>query len=120
MGNMAMGNIKKERKTPRLSVQLAGRVLARADWPVGIVDLSLGGCLVQSPAALDGGSIIDVHVEIPGQKLSLKGRVVHSSLDGASLGSRRFLVGLEFMGLPAREEKDLRIYLENEGRRQNA
>ena len=113
-----MVNVKRERKTLRLPVQLAGRVIARADWKVGIIDLSLGGCLVQSPASFDWGSIIDVHVEIPGQKLSLKGRVIHSSLDGASLQNRRYLVGLEFMGLPAREEKDLRIYLESEGRRQ--
>jgi hypothetical protein len=115
-----MGNVKKERKTLRVSVQLAGRVIARADWKVGIVDLSLSGCLVQSPTTLDGGSIIDVHVEIPGRRLSLKGRVVHSSVDGASLGSRRYLVGLEFMGLPAREEQDLMLYLESEGRRQTA
>jgi PilZ domain len=112
-----MGNVKKERKTPRVSVQLAGRVTGRCDWKVGIVDLSLSGCLVQSPAALDGGAIIDVHVEIPGQSLSLKGRVVYSSLDGASLGHHRYLVGLEFMGLPAREEQGLRLYLEHEGRR---
>jgi hypothetical protein len=113
-----MVNVKKERKTARIPVQLSGRVIARSDWTVGIVDLSVSGCLVLSPAALDGGAIIDVHVEIPGQKLSLKGRVIHSSLDGASLERRRYLVGLEFMGLPAREEKDLRVYLEGESRRQ--
>jgi hypothetical protein len=110
-------NVKKERKALRVPVQLAGRVIARTDWSVGIVDLSLGGCLVLSPSALDGGSIVDVHVEIPGQRLSLKGRVIHSSVDGASLERRRYLVGLQFMGLPAREEKDLRLYLETEGRR---
>jgi hypothetical protein len=112
-----MGNVKKERKTARIPVQLAGRVVARAPFHVGIVDLSLGGCLVQSPSALDGGSIIDVHLEIPGQSLALKGRVIYSSVDGASLERRRYLVGLEFMGLPAREEKDLRLYLEGESRR---
>jgi hypothetical protein len=107
------------RRTARVRVDLSGRVTAHTHWTVGIVDLSLGGCLVQCPAALDGGAIIDVHVEIPGQRLNLKGRVVHSSLDGDSLEDHRYLVGLEFMGVPAREERDLRLYLEHEGRRRS-
>jgi hypothetical protein len=112
-----LGNVKKERRSLRVPVRLAGRVIARGDWAVGIVDLSLAGCLVQSPASLDQGSIIDVHVDIPGQRLSLRGRVVHASVDGMELGSRRYLVGLEFMGLPARDEQGLRLFLEGEGRR---
>jgi c-di-GMP-binding flagellar brake protein YcgR len=115
-----LGHLKKERKTLRVPVRLAGRVMARADWAVGIVDLSLGGCLVQAPGSLDEGSIIDVHVEIPGQKLSLRGRVIHSSLDGTDLGRRHYLVGLEFLGLPARDEQGLRSFLEGEGRRRRA
>lgn len=105
------------RRFPRIRVGLDGRVTAHTDWPVGIVDLSLGGCLLQCPSALDGGVIIDIKINIPGQSLALKGRVVHSSLDGMSLDTHRYLVGLEFMTLPAREEQDLRLYLDAVGRR---
>jgi hypothetical protein len=106
------------RRSPRLSVDMKGRLVGRASWEISIVDLSLCGCLVRCPALLDGGAIVDVELEVGGRELLVKGRVISASLDGAALpGSQCYLVALEFLSLPAHEGADLRHYLDGESRR---
>ena len=80
--------------------------------------MSLSGCLVQCPAALDHDAIVDVELDIGSGKLEVKARVVYSSVDGPALPEEtRHLIGLEFIGLPAREEAELRRFLMDELRR---
>jgi len=117
-----MGYVKNDdavRRWPRIPVELRGELTGRASWNVSIQDLSLGGCLVQCDAALDRGSIVDVAVQLgSGQSVDVKGRIVHASLDGALLPrALRYLVGVEFLAVPVREEKVLRQFLESESRR---
>jgi hypothetical protein len=99
-------------------VDIKGLLTGRSAWNVCIVDLSLSGCLVQCPVALDHDAIVDMELEIGTEKLGIKARVVYASVDGTALPEeKRHLIGLEFLGLPAREEADLRRFLEDELRR---
>jgi PilZ domain len=117
----AMGYVRKDdaiRRWPRASVELRGDVTGRARWDVAVVDLSLGGCLIRCPVALDRGAIVDLQVSIDGRPLAVKGRVAHASLDGDSLPeSLRYLLGVEFMGVRIAEERELREFLDRELRR---
>jgi hypothetical protein len=119
-----MGYVKRDdaiRRWPRAAVDLRGTITGRTTWSVSVVDLSLGGCLVQCPAALDRGSIVDVSLTVAGQGLTVRGRVAHASLDGPALPvALRYLVGLEFLGLPVREERQIRQFLDDVLRRRGA
>jgi hypothetical protein len=109
------------RRAPRVPVDLRGSVSHRGSWDVSVLDLSLGGCLLQTPGGFDSGTIVDVGVDVGARRLTAKARVVDVSLDGASLPSTmRYLVGLQFLGLPARDESELRHFLAEEVRRQQA
>ena len=109
------------RRSPRVPVDLLGSLSHRASWDVSVLDLSVTGCLLQSPTALDSGTIVDVGVDVGVRRLQAKARVIDVSVDGASLPTAtRYLVGLQFMGLPVREENELRHFLDEEVRRQQA
>ncbi|HEX6740013.1 MAG TPA: PilZ domain-containing protein [Vicinamibacteria bacterium] len=107
------------RRAPRLPVQIVGSLAGRAPYPVDVVDLSLTGCLVRSPNALDAGAILDLALTLRADPFRAKVRVIESSLDGvvAPQSGARYLAGLEFVGLPAHEEFRLRRFLEDERRR---
>lgn len=108
------------RRAPRLSVTLAGTLRGRAARPVTVVDLSLTGCLVRSPAPLDAGSIHDLELPLASGALLAKARVTESSRDGAAEadgGPQRFLVGLEFVQLKAHDQVGLLAFLDEEARR---
>ena len=106
------------RKAPRLPVQIVGSLAGRAAHRVDIVDLSLTGCLVRSPTALDAGAILDLALTLQADPFRAKVRVVESSLDGAGAPqSPRYLAGLEFVALPAGEAVRLRRFLDDERRR---
>ncbi len=101
-----------------MPVYIRGRLTGRSSWNVSIVDLSLSGCLVQCPAALDQDAIVDVELDTGTAKIVVKARVVYASLDGSALPvATRHLVGLQFLGLRAQEEADLRRFLGDELRR---
>jgi len=107
-----------DRRSLRIPVDLRGSLRHRASWSVAIQDLSLTGCLAQCPASLDAGAIVDVDLEVGPGVLTTKARVIDASLDGAALlTAMQYLVGLEFLGLAAREEADLRRFLQTESRR---
>jgi hypothetical protein len=107
------------RRAPRLPVQLEGSLAGRAAYPVDVVDLSLTGCLVRSPNALDAGAILDLALTLCADPFRVKVRVVGSSLDGAGApqSGTRYLAGLEFLALPPREQLRLRRFLDDERRR---
>jgi hypothetical protein len=106
------------RRAPRVPVELRGSLRHGQAWDVAVQDLSLTGCLLQCPADLDAGAIVDLRMEMGSGVLAAKARVVDASLDGSALPvANRFLVGLEFLGLPAHDEAALRRFLDVEVRR---
>lgn len=113
------GEARKGRREPRVVVDLAATLVGRATHSGRVVDLSLVGCLLRSEAPLDGGAVVDLHVELPDGGLRTKARVAAASLDGDSLpGARQqFLAGLEFFGLAAADELRLRRFVAAESRR---
>jgi hypothetical protein len=116
-----MAMVKKDnsaRRALRVPVALRGSLSHGASWAVAVQDLSLTGCLLQCPASLDTGTIVDVNVEMGPCVLAAKARVIDAALDGAALPlGMQYLLGLEFLGLPARDEADLRLFLREESRR---
>ena len=118
-----MVTVKKDisaRRATRVPVDLRGSLRHRVSWDVTVQDLSLTGCLLQCPTDLDPGAIVDVRFEMGPRLLAAKARVVDAAMDGEALpGSSRYLVGLEFLGLPVREQTDLRVFLEEEARRRH-
>ncbi|PYQ17677.1 MAG: hypothetical protein DMF79_17010 [Acidobacteria bacterium] len=105
------------RRSPRVAIQLKASLLGRG--VVTLVDLSLLGCLARGERHLDPGSILDLRLDLDGRPFTAKVKVVESSMDGTSLSEPRprYLVGLEFLSLPADEELRLRSFLEEERRR---
>jgi PilZ domain-containing protein len=106
------------RRATRVPVDLRGSLRHGTAWDVVVQDLSLTGCLLQCPTGVDGGAIVDLSLDLGTTRLGAKARVVDVSIDGSALpAASRYLVGLEFLGLPVREEADLRSFLEREARR---
>jgi hypothetical protein len=110
------------RRAPRLLVRLEGSLRGRTERAVSVIDLSLSGCLVRCASALDHGAILDLHLRLQDEAFGVKVQVTESSLDGASGTDEpaRYLAGLAFLGLAAREEARLRRFLEDERRRRSA
>ena len=110
------------RRAPRLEVRLEGSLRGRTERPVSVIDLSLSGCLVRCGYALDHGAILDLHLRLQEEAFGAKVQVTESSLDGVTGADEpaRFLAGLAFLGLAAREEARLRRFLEDERRRRSA
>ncbi len=113
------GETHSPRREPRLAVDLPATLGGRVPRPARVVDLSLVGCLVRSPAALDDGAVVDLHLELPDGLLRTKARVAEGSIDGDSPpeSGPQFLTGLEFFGLAAADEVRLRRFVEGESRR---
>jgi c-di-GMP-binding flagellar brake protein YcgR len=103
------------RRAPRVTAAIPGLLRGRSTRSVTAVDISLTGCLVRAAHNLDAGSIHELELELPGERLSTPARVSETSLDGTAQGDTpRYLVGLEFLGLGARQEALLRGFLETE------
>jgi hypothetical protein len=106
------------RRAPRLATTIAGLLRGRRARPVTALDISLTGCLVRADQNLGAGSIHDLELQLGTETLDTRVRVTETSLDGtAENGAPRFLIGLEFLGLGARQEARLRDLLE-QGRSQ--
>lgn len=110
------------RRSPRLSIRLDGSLKGRQPRDVQLLDLSATGCLARAPAPLDPGAIFDLELRLPAAPFTAKVRVSSCALDGsaAPAESARYLVGLEFLGLPAQEADALRRFLADEQRRRSA
>lgn len=110
------------RRSPRLPVELPGELKGPRAREVRLLDLSATGCLTRAPSAFDAGAILDLEVALPGGPWSSKVRVSSCALDGAVASSEgpRYLVGLEFLGVSARQADVLRRFLAEEQRRRSA
>jgi hypothetical protein len=111
-----------DRRSRRLALRLPGTLRGRASWPVDVLDLSLGGCLVRGGARPEPGAILDLQFSLGVEAFSPKVRVREVSLDGATAegGDARYLMGLEFLRLSASDHDLLLQYLEVEGRRRGS
>jgi PilZ domain len=110
------------RRAPRLPIHLEGSLSGRVPRRVTVVDVSLTGCLVQCGSLLDPGAILDLKLALDPDPLAAKVRVADSYVDGgaAPAESPRYLAGLEFLSLPAREATRLRRFLDEERRRRRS
>lgn len=110
------------RRTRRLPVERDGSLSGRQPRPVKVLDLSTSGCLVRGDALLDPGAILDLELRLDAESLHPKVRVTNSCLDGNAPPGQppRFLAGLEFLSLSAREQAALRRFLEDERRRRRS
>jgi hypothetical protein len=101
---------------------LEASLTGRQRRPVSLIDLSLAGCLVRCESAFDRGVVLDLELPLPEFTLNLKVRVVHCSVDGASLREQktRYLTGLQFMQLAATDTAWLRSFLDVQARRKSA
>jgi PilZ domain len=110
------------RRSVRLAVEREGWLSGRQPRPVKVLDLSASGCLVRCTAPIEPDSILDLTLRLGPETIAAKVRVSHACLDGAVAPDEpaRFLVGLSFLGLSAREEAALRRFLDDERRRQRS
>ncbi len=118
---MSMGQESVRRRAPRLAIQVGGRLTGRSPREVTVIDLSVTGCLVRSDVAAEPGAIFDLELGLPEKPMVAKVRVADSSLDGtAGPGLAPWLVGLQFLSLPAHEHERLRRFLDEERRRRRS
>lgn len=102
-------------------MDLEGTLIGRVSHAVRLVDLSASGCLVQCPALLEPGAILDLQLSLHDEPFVAKVRVIESSLDGSvPEGAPAALAGLAFVKLAARDETRLRRFLEDERRRRRS
>ena len=102
------------RRAPRLSVERPGRLKGRLPHIITVIDLSLTGCLARCGTLLKSGAILDFEMDLDDGPLSAKVRVADGSVDGAASSDhgQGCLAGLEFLGLPLREDARLRRFLD--------
>ncbi len=110
------------RRAPRLPIRLEGSLSGRASREVTLVDLSLTGCLLRIGARLDPGTILDLSLHLDDGPLAAKVRVTETCVDGACAegDEKRYLTGLEFLGLPPRDAERLRKLMAEERRKRSA
>ena len=108
------------RRAPRVSLEIQGSLSGRRSsaWSVGILDVSLSGCLVRCPKPLSPGEILDLHLPLGEGSVIAKVQVADSAVDGASPESEPwFLVGMRFFQLPAQDQARLRVFIDAQRRR---
>ena len=110
------------RRAPRLTVERPGRLKGRLPHAIVVIDLSLTGCLVRCGTLLKSGAILDFEMDLDDGPLSSKVRVADASVDGVASGDAGpvCLAGLEFLGLPPREDARLRRFLDEERKRRRS
>ncbi len=109
------------RRNPRQATQIEGSLAGRTTERVSVIDLSPTGCLVRCTAHHEPGSILDLQMTLAGAPFDAKVQVAQSSLDGAwPEGETRYLAGLAFLALRARDEARLLRFLETLRRRECA
>jgi hypothetical protein len=107
------------RRAPRIALAIQGSLSGRrrsVAWDVGVLDVSVSGCLVRCPTALALGEILDLRLPLDDQAVLAKVQVADSSIDGAA-SEPGFLVGLRFFQLPAQDEAKLRVFIDAQKRR---
>lgn len=116
---MVNGTDGMRRRAPRLPMDVEASLTGRTTRSVRLMDLSLTGCLVRCQDRLDPGAILDLKLSLEGARFAAKVRVAEASLEGAPPPGEpaSYLAGLEFLGLQAREETELRLFLDARRRR---
>jgi hypothetical protein len=106
------------RREPRLSTRIEGLLRGRSACQVTVLDLSATGCLVQCAHCPDEGTILDLEMSLDDRSFRAKVRVAEVSQDGERPPGEApcYLAGLEFLGLPIREETQLLHFLDGERR----
>jgi c-di-GMP-binding flagellar brake protein YcgR len=86
---------------------------ARAQVPVRLLDLSMGGALLVLPAPLEKGGIYDFAIDLEGDRIWVQGEVRHVRTADRGAG---FHVGVQFVGIDPQDEKRLREYVDSRAR----
>jgi hypothetical protein len=110
------------RRAPRLTVERPGRLKGRLPHAITVIDVSQTGCLVRCGTLLKPGAILDFEMDFDDGPLATKVRVADASVDGSASADagQGCLAGLEFLGLPPREDARLRRFLDEERRRRRS
>jgi len=85
------------------------RGTARAEVPGRLLDLSLGGALLQLQAALVEGEIHDFALDLDGETVWVQGEV-RRCRPASRAG---YEVGVEFIGIDPRDQRRLRAYIQS-------
>ncbi len=81
---------------------------ARAQVPARLMDLSVGGALLDLATALEMGAIHDFALALDGETLWVQGEVRRCR----QVRGEGFEVGIEFIGIHPQDERRLREYIE--------
>jgi c-di-GMP-binding flagellar brake protein YcgR len=88
-----------------MSEELTGT--ARAQVPARLLDLSMGGALLDLATALEVGAIHDFSLQLEGEVLWVQGEVRRCR----QVRGENFEVGIQFIGIHPHDETRLRAYL---------
>jgi len=80
---------------------------ARAQVPARLIDLSLGGALLDLKTALDVGAIHDFALQLDNDVVWVQGEVKRCR----QVRSEGFEVGIEFLGIDPHDQSRLQAYL---------
>ena len=80
---------------------------ARAQVPARLIDLSLGGALLDLKTALDVGAIHDFALQIDSDVVWVQGEVKRCR----QVRNEGFEVGIEFLGIDPHDQSRLQAYL---------
>jgi c-di-GMP-binding flagellar brake protein YcgR len=80
----------------------------RAQLPVRVLDLSLGGGLLVSPVPFEVGAIHDFAIEVGGDAFWAQCEIRHCREADRGPG---YHVGVQFVGIDPQDERRLRDYL---------
>jgi c-di-GMP-binding flagellar brake protein YcgR len=80
---------------------------ARAQVPARLIDLSLGGALLDLKTALDVGAIHDFALQLDHDVVWVQGEVKRCR----QVRSEGFEVGIEFLGIDPHDQSRLQAYL---------
>jgi c-di-GMP-binding flagellar brake protein YcgR len=81
---------------------------ARAQVPARLIDLSLGGALLDLATALEVGAIHDFALQLDGQTVWVQAEVKRCY----PVRSGGYQVGVEFLGIDPHDQQRLRAYLD--------
>jgi c-di-GMP-binding flagellar brake protein YcgR len=81
---------------------------ARAQVPARLIDLSLGGALLDLKAALEVGAIHDFALQLDGDVLWVQGEVRRCR----QVRADGFEVGIEFIGIHPHDQRRLQSYVD--------
>jgi hypothetical protein len=112
----------RRRRSPRVATSFKGSLTGRRAHSVAVLDLSESGCLVRCGQGFDLDSILDLSLQVGDEAITVKVRVMDSSIDGSTPADEGevHLIGLEFLAVPAGAAKQIRRVIEDELRGRGA